>query len=40
MAPNVMELVYARARAAHKRIVLPEADDARTVAAAERMVMV
>ncbi len=38
MATNVMELVYARARAAHRRIVLPEADDARTVTAAERIV--
>lgn len=36
--PNVMETVYARARAANKRIVLPEADDVRTVAAAQLIV--
>lgn len=35
---NVMETVYARARAAHKTVVLPEADDIRTVTAAERIV--
>jgi len=34
MTSNVMETVYARARAAHKTVVLPEADDVRTVAAA------
>jgi phosphate acetyltransferase len=38
MMPNVMETVFARARAAKKRIVLPEADDVRTVTAAERIV--
>jgi phosphate acetyltransferase len=38
MTPNVMEAVYARARAARRRIVLPEADDVRTVTAAERIV--
>lgn len=38
MSPNVMELVFARARAAHRRVVLPEADDVRTVKAAERIV--
>lgn len=38
MMSNVMETVYARARAGHKTVVLPEADDVRTVAAAERIV--
>jgi phosphate acetyltransferase len=33
-----MESVYARARSGHKTLVLPEADDVRTVAAAERIV--
>lgn len=36
--PNVMEIIYAKARAAQKRVVLPEADDVRTVAAAQRIV--
>ncbi|MCL5104706.1 MAG: phosphate acetyltransferase [Armatimonadetes bacterium] len=36
--PNVMETIYAKARAARKRIVLPEADDVRTVTAA-RMIL-
>lgn len=36
--PNVMESIYAKARAAKKRIVLPEADDVRTVAAAQKIV--
>lgn len=36
--PNVMEIVYARARDAKKRIVLPEADDVRTVTAAQKIV--
>lgn len=36
--PEVMEKIYARARATRKRIVLPEADDVRTVAAAQRIV--
>ncbi|OFX18088.1 MAG: phosphate acetyltransferase [Armatimonadetes bacterium RBG_16_58_9] len=36
--PNVMETVYARARAARKRIVLPEAGDARTVMAARKII--
>jgi phosphate acetyltransferase len=36
--PNVMETVYARARAAKKRITLPEADDMRTVTAAQKIV--
>ena len=36
--PNVMETVYARAKAANKRVVLPEADDVRTVVAAQRIV--
>lgn len=35
---SVMDGVFARARAAHKTIVLPEADDVRTVTAAERIV--
>jgi phosphate acetyltransferase len=38
MMSNVMESVYARARSGHKTLVLPEADDVRTVAAAERIV--
>jgi phosphate acetyltransferase len=38
MMSNVMETVYARARSGHKTVVLPEADDVRTVAAAERIV--
>ena len=38
MKSNVMETVYARARAAHKTVVLPEADDVRTVTAAARIV--
>lgn len=36
--PNVMETIYAKARAAHKRVVLPEADDVRTVTAAQQVV--
>lgn len=36
--PNVMDTIYAKARAARKRVVLPEADDVRTVAAAQRIV--
>ncbi|MBO7392991.1 MAG: phosphate acetyltransferase [Abditibacteriota bacterium] len=36
--PNVMETVYARAKAAAKTIILPEADDVRTVTAAEDIV--
>lgn len=36
--PNVMETIYAKARAAKKRIVLPEAEDVRTVAAAQKVV--
>ena len=36
--PNVMENVYAKARVAKKRIVLPEADDVRTVTAAQKIV--
>lgn len=36
--PNVMESVYAKARAAKKRIVLPEANDVRTVTAAQKIV--
>jgi phosphate acetyltransferase len=35
---KVMETIYAKARAARKRIVLPEADDARTVKAAQTVV--
>src|SRR5450759_576489 len=35
---NVMETIYAKARAAKKRVVLPEADDVRTVAAAQMIV--
>lgn len=35
--PNVMETIYAKAIAAKKRIVLPEADDVRTVAAAQKI---
>ena len=38
MPSNVMETVFARARAAQKTVVLPEADDVRTVTAAERIV--
>lgn len=36
--PNVMEIIYDKARAAKKRIVLPEADDVRTVTAAQKIV--
>ncbi len=36
--PSVMESVYARAREAQKTITLPEADDVRTVTAAQRIV--
>jgi phosphate acetyltransferase len=36
--PNVMEVVYGRAKAAKKRITLPEADDVRTVTAAQKLV--
>ena len=35
---NVMETIYARARGAEKRIVLPEAEDVRTVTAAQSIV--
>ncbi|MCX6345835.1 MAG: phosphate acetyltransferase [Armatimonadetes bacterium] len=35
---NIMEMVYAKARAVHKRIVLPEADDVRMVTAAQKIV--
>ncbi len=35
--PNVMEIIYGKARAAKKRIVLPEADDVRTVTAAQKI---
>lgn len=36
--PNVMEHIYAKAREAQKTITLPEADDVRTVTAAQRIV--
>ena len=36
--PNVMETIFAKAKAAKKRIVLPEADDVRTVTAAQKIV--
>ena len=36
--PNVMETIYAKAKAARKRVVLPEADDVRMVAAAQKIV--
>ena len=36
--PNVMEMVYEKARAAKKRIVLPEAEDVRTVTAAQKII--
>jgi phosphate acetyltransferase len=36
--PHVMDTIYAKARQARKRIVLPEADDVRTVAAAQKIV--
>jgi len=36
--PNVMETIYAKAKAAKKRIVLPEAEDVRTVAAAQKII--
>ncbi|MCX8052748.1 MAG: phosphate acetyltransferase [Armatimonadetes bacterium] len=35
---SVMDTIYARARAGKKRITLPEADDVRTVVAAQRIV--
>ena len=35
--PNVMETIYGKAIAAQKRIVLPEADDVRTVTAARKI---
>lgn len=35
--PNVMESIYARAKAAKKRVTLPEAEDVRTVAAAQKI---
>lgn len=35
--PNVMETIYSKAGAAQKRIVLPEADDVRTVVAARKI---
>lgn len=36
--PNVMETIYAKAKAAGKRVTLPEADDVRTVTAAQKIV--
>lgn len=36
--PNVMESIYAKAKAAKMRIVLPEAEDVRTVTAAQKIV--
>ncbi|MGQ9454746.1 MAG: phosphate acetyltransferase [Armatimonadota bacterium] len=36
--PDVMECIYEKARAAKKRITLPEADDVRTVIAAQKIV--
>jgi phosphate acetyltransferase len=36
--PNVMDMIYSKAKAAKKRITLPEADDVRTVKAAQRIV--
>lgn len=36
--PNVMETIYAKAIAAKKRITLPEADDVRTVTAAQKII--
>lgn len=36
--PNVMETIYTKAREAKKRVVLPEADDVRTVAAAQKII--
>lgn len=36
--PNVMETIYEKARAAQMRVVLPEADDVRTVTAAQKIV--
>lgn len=36
--PNVMETIYGKAKAANKRIVLPEADDVRTVTAAQKII--
>ena len=36
--PNIMETIYAKAKSANKRIVLPEADDVRTVTAAQKIV--
>ncbi|MHB9035126.1 MAG: phosphate acetyltransferase [Armatimonadota bacterium] len=35
--PNVMDTIYAKARAAKKRVVLPEAEDVRTVIAAQKI---
>lgn len=35
--PNVMDSIYSKARAAKKRITLPEAEDVRTVTAAQRI---
>jgi len=35
--PNVMDRIYAKARATKKRITLPEADDVRTVTAAQEI---
>jgi len=35
--PNVMDGIYAKAKAVRKRITLPEADDARVVTAAQRI---
>lgn len=36
--PNVMETIYAKAIAAKKRVTLPEADDVRTVTAAQKII--
>ena len=36
--PNVMETIYAKAAAVTKRVVLPEAEDIRTVTAAQKIV--
>lgn len=36
--PSVMDTIYEKARAAKKRITLPEADDVRTVTAAQKIV--
>lgn len=36
--PNIMDTIYSKAKAAKKRITLPEADDVRTVTAAQKIV--